>query len=219
MTSKKTVLLLGGSFNPIHEDGHVKMPKFVYDALNSSGVHIDETWLMPAAQNPHKGETGMAEFKHRYEMCKLQADSYGDWLKVTDFEGTVDPPYYSYSVLLRLLKKYPNYQFIWLMGSDNLVTFHKWENWHDILELLPVIVVGRKGSCDASLNSITMERYAHALNEIHDPLDKLPNIRFLGLSNFGGSATDIRNAIFNGKQTPELHTSVRAYIDAHMLYR
>ena len=89
MSTKKTVLLLGGSFNPIHEDGHVKMPKFIYDTLNGSGVKVDEVILMVAAQNPHKDENGMASFKHRHAMCKIQANAYGDWLTVSDFENTI----------------------------------------------------------------------------------------------------------------------------------
>ena len=34
-------------------------------------------------------------------------------------------------------------RFVWLMGADNLATFHNWDRWQDIMHMLPVGVMAR----------------------------------------------------------------------------
>jgi nicotinate-nucleotide adenylyltransferase len=35
--------------------------------------------------------------------------------------------------------------FVWIMGADNLGTFHRWENWREIVRLVPIAVIDRPG--------------------------------------------------------------------------
>ena len=35
--------------------------------------------------------------------------------------------------------------FVWIMGADNLRSFHRWQRWRDIAELVPIVVVDRLG--------------------------------------------------------------------------
>jgi nicotinate-nucleotide adenylyltransferase len=37
-------------------------------------------------------------------------------------------------------------RFVWIMGADNLPTFHHWRNWRRIAELVPIAVVDRGGT-------------------------------------------------------------------------
>ena len=46
----------------------------------------------------------------------------------------------------RLRALYPGVHFVWLMGADNLVQFHKWARWRDILRAVPVGIMARPGS-------------------------------------------------------------------------
>lgn len=68
----KKVLILGGSFNPIHKS-HLGIAKMIYERLNECGATLDEVWLMPAAQNPHKSKDDMADYQHRFAMCQIQS--------------------------------------------------------------------------------------------------------------------------------------------------
>jgi hypothetical protein len=43
-----------------------------------------------------------------------------------------------------LKARYPGVRFVWLMGADNLVQFHRWGRWRDILR------IGRGGGAGAS---------------------------------------------------------------------
>jgi nicotinate-nucleotide adenylyltransferase len=36
-------------------------------------------------------------------------------------------------------------RFVWIMGADNLRSFHRWQNWRDIAAIVPIAVVDRLG--------------------------------------------------------------------------
>src|SRR6185437_8254189 len=35
--------------------------------------------------------------------------------------------------------------FVWIMGADNLRSFHRWQKWRKITELVPIVVIDRLG--------------------------------------------------------------------------
>jgi nicotinate-nucleotide adenylyltransferase len=35
--------------------------------------------------------------------------------------------------------------FVWIMGADNLRSFHRWQRWRGIARLVPIAVVDRLG--------------------------------------------------------------------------
>ena len=39
----------------------------------------------------------------------------------------------------------PGVRFVWIMGADNLRSFHRWQNWRGIADLFPIAVVDRLG--------------------------------------------------------------------------
>jgi nicotinate-nucleotide adenylyltransferase len=48
---------------------------------------------------------------------------------------------------LRALKRrFPQADFVWLMGSDNLVQLPRWRDWQGIFAAMPVAVVARPGT-------------------------------------------------------------------------
>jgi nicotinate-nucleotide adenylyltransferase len=53
-------------------------------------------------------------------------------------------------------------RFVWIMGADNLLSFHGWRGWADILETVPVAVIARPGSLIRSRFAPTALRFAHA---------------------------------------------------------
>jgi len=38
---------------------------------------------------------------------------------------------------------FPHSQFVWMMGTDNALSFHTWNNWEDILEQIPTLSLYR----------------------------------------------------------------------------
>jgi nicotinate-nucleotide adenylyltransferase len=73
---------------------------------------------------------------------------------VTDLEvllgtrATVD-------TLRKLQALYPGVRFVWIMGADNLVQFHRWSRWREIMGRVPVAVMARPGAGLAARLSVT----------------------------------------------------------------
>ena len=52
--------------------------------------------------------------------------------------------------------------FVWIMGADNMVDFHRWERWRDIAAMVPIAVYVRPGSsrrAPASRAATALARY------------------------------------------------------------
>ena len=61
---------------------------------------------------------------------------------VSDLETRVNAQYTLDT--LRILKAhFPGVHFVWLMGADNLSSFHRWKGWVEIMNEVPVAVVSR----------------------------------------------------------------------------
>lgn len=145
--------LFGGSFNPAHE-GHVHVAETALRRLGLDRV----VWLV-SPQNPLKSTQEMAPLALRMASARQAASKAGPAMLVSDFETrantrwTVDT--------LRVLKaRYPGVQFVWLMGSDNLASFHRWRGWTDIMRMMPMAVVARPGSLLDSLTAPAAARFA-----------------------------------------------------------
>mgnify|MGYP002652603652 CR=1 FL=1 len=95
-----------------------------------------------------------------------------------------------------LKRRYPQVQFLWLMGSDNLMQFHRWAAWREIARQVPIVVMARPLYAGASQTAPAMgwlRRWRHK-NPAGWRNWKLPG---LALVNFGldqRSATAIRRA-------------------------
>jgi nicotinate-nucleotide adenylyltransferase len=130
----RTVGLLGGSFNPAHE-GHRHIS---LQAIKSLG--LDAVWWMVSPQNPLKSAKGMAPLAQRVEYARGVARH--PKIHVTDIESRLGTQY-TLDTIKALKTRFPRTTFIWLMGADNLLTFHKWKNWQEIFKALPVCVLDR----------------------------------------------------------------------------
>ena len=52
---------------------------------------------------------------------------------------------YTVDTLRKLVRRYPERRFIWLMGADNLAQLHQWRDWRAIARLMPIAVIARPG--------------------------------------------------------------------------
>jgi nicotinate-nucleotide adenylyltransferase len=136
--------LLGGSFDPAHE-GHAHITR---EALKRIGV--DRVWWLVSPGNPLKprAPAPLAE-----RMARARAVLGGDpRVVVTDLEARLGTRATA-DTLARLRALYPGVSFVWLMGSDNLIQFHRWGRWRQILAMVPVGVLARPGAGVAARTS------------------------------------------------------------------
>lgn len=129
--------LLGGSFNPAHQ-GHR------YVAENAmKRMKLDYVWFLVSPQNPLKSANGMAPLAARLASAR-KITRGNPRLIVSDIETAMASRYTNDTVRV-IRSRFWQAQFFWLMGSDNLEQFHRWQHWQDILEQVPAIVVLRPG--------------------------------------------------------------------------
>ena len=128
--------LLGGSFDPAHE-GHAHITR---EAMKRLG--LDQVWWLVTPGNPLKARqpAPMAD-----RIARGRAVMRHPAVKVTDLEARLGTRF-THETLVRLQAIYPGVRFVWLMGADNLVQFHRWERWRDILRRVPVAVLARPGA-------------------------------------------------------------------------
>ena len=145
--------LFGGSFNPAHE-GHTHVAETAIQRLALDRV----VWLV-SPQNPLKDANGTAPLSQR--MASARAHAPGPSMIVSDFEARVGTRR-TIDTLHVITRRHPGVQFVWLMGSDNLASFHRWRGWTDIARLMPMAVVARPGSLLDSRTAPAARRFAAA---------------------------------------------------------
>jgi nicotinate-nucleotide adenylyltransferase len=145
--------LFGGSFNPPHE-GHLLVAQ---TALKKLG--LDQLWWMVTPGNPLKSLKELAPLEQRIAACEaLSSDPH---IKVTAFEKQLGTSYTA-KTLAKVKERNPHAHFVWIMGADNLQSFHKWQNWRHIAEEFPMAIVDRPGSTLAFLSSKTAQTFQRA---------------------------------------------------------
>lgn len=143
--------LLGGSFDPAHE-GHAHITR---EALKRFG--LDGVWWLVSPGNPLKTR-GPAPLPQRIERARQVMQH--PRVTVTDIEARLGTRY-TYETLCQLIARYPGVQFVWLMGADNLASFHKWDNWREIMGLVPVGVMARPGQRISARLSPAAQLFRH----------------------------------------------------------
>lgn len=128
--------LMGGSFNPPHE-GHVVC---AFTAL--SRLRLDQLWWMVTPGNPLKSGAGLPSLEERMAASRILAPSPA--VKITGFEAEIGSPY-TYATVRYVTRHRPRVHFVWVMGADNLATFHRWQHWREIAMAVPIAVVDRPG--------------------------------------------------------------------------
>ncbi len=145
--------LLGGTFNPPHA-GHMHISEVALKRLG-----LDRLWWLVTPGNPLKTRRDTATFTSR--LVQAQQLARHPRIDVTGFEASRGSAYTA-EMLAFLTRRYPETRFIWVMGADNLVTFHHWRDWREILGLVPVAVIDRPGYRYAARAGIAAQCFAGA---------------------------------------------------------
>ena len=96
--------------------------------------------------------------------------------------------------LRRLQALYPGVRFVWIMGADNLVQFHRWRNWRQIMARVPVAVMASPGAGLAARLSVTARAFRGAQVAAPDLLThrKAPVWAFVNMPLHTASSSVIR---------------------------
>ena len=186
--------LFFGSFNPIHT-GHLIIAEYFVEHTD-----LKEVWFVISPQNPLKDKKTLLADHHRLTLVKIAIEDNPKF-RVSDIEYKMPKPSFTVKTLAYLSEKHPDKKFVLLMGSDNLMTFHKWKNYEQILDYNEIYVYPRLKSADEKL-----------------PLYK--NVKVISAPLIEISSTFIRNSIKQKKDVKYfLPDKVYTYIEEMHFYK
>lgn len=139
--------LLGGSFDPAHE-GHVTITHAAMRAFR-----LDRVWWLVSPGNPLKVH-GPAPIGQRIARARRMLTD--PRIVVTDIEQRLGTRMTA-DTIAALRRAYPGVRFVWLMGSDNLEQFHRWNRWREIANAVPIGVLARPGSRLSARQSVAAQ--------------------------------------------------------------
>lgn len=130
--------IFSGSFDPIHI-GHAMMANYMAQTCG-----LDQLWLMVSRLNPLKRDSSPADDLDRLEMVKFVTER-NPRLRASAFELPLPEPSYTYRTLTLLREKYPEDEFVLIIGSDNWLKFDLWRDHDRIVDEFKIIVYQRPG--------------------------------------------------------------------------
>uniref|UniRef100_UPI002570C1F1 nicotinate (nicotinamide) nucleotide adenylyltransferase n=1 Tax=Faecalibaculum rodentium TaxID=1702221 RepID=UPI002570C1F1 len=117
--TRRRVVLLGGSFDPVHA-GHLAMAHAALDQLEA-----DEVWFIPARQAPLKSRQ-LTPGEHRKAMLEIALKNEPQ-MRVETCELEREGESFTIDTVRYLKKQYPDCDFTFLVGNDQVEQFHKWK--------------------------------------------------------------------------------------------
>lgn len=140
------IAIVGGSFDPIHK-GHLQMG---YQAIES--LEVDQVWFMPAGNTPLK-DRQLTSKEDRLEMVK-RAIADEEKFSVCTIELEREGKSYTLDTLTELKKLYPEDEFYWIIGADQLKQFDKWRGADQLVQLAHFVCMDRDGEFGESVYDI-----------------------------------------------------------------
>ena len=128
--------LLGGSFNPPHR-AHRIISLFAMKRLG-----LDRVWWLVTPGNPLKDTRQLPPLGERAAVARRIAAH--PRIAVSDLEAAIGTRF-TYDTVAWLRRRFPAVRFVWIMGADNLRSFHRWQNWRAIAAMVPIAVIDRLG--------------------------------------------------------------------------
>ena len=151
---KKYIGLLGGSFDPAHK-GHLIISKIAIKELKLKKVY----WVI-TKKNPFKNKTFYSlNERMRYAKKKIKFQKKIKTIYLDDIiksSKIID-------VINFFIKKKKVKNIFFLVGSDNLILFHKWKSWKKIVKLVKLVVFSRKGYDRKGMKSIVAKNFKNRI--------------------------------------------------------
>ena len=151
---KKYIGLLGGSFDPAHK-GHLSISKIAIRKFKLKKIY----WVI-TKKNPFKNKTFYSleeRVKYAKKISKVQKKIQAVYLEnVIKSSRSID-------VINYFIKKKNIKNIYFIIGSDNLIRFHKWKSWKKIIKLVKLIVFSRKGYDRKGMKSIVVKNFKNKI--------------------------------------------------------
>lgn len=171
--------IFGGSFNPPHN-----MHKKIGLELIEKG-YLDKVIYVPTGDKYQKKD--LIDATKRYDMVKFMIED-SENLSVSDYE-IQNKLTYTYQTLSYFNHLYSKDEIYFVCGSDNLLEFDTWNNYHYILDKYKILVMKR------------------GEDKIEEIVSKYPNVIEVNITMSDLSSTKIREWI-KAERIEELGTKM-----------
>lgn len=139
----KTVILYGGAFDPPHYAHLWAAQKALLRKIHYRSA--DELWFLPCYSDAF-GEKKLSPAEDRVNMLDIMVRNnpkYSfrvctDEIEMRNHAGT-------YAVVKEMYRRYPGYEFVYLIGLDQARDISKWRNSRKLRKIIRFMVVKRYG--------------------------------------------------------------------------
>jgi len=146
---KKKIGILGGSFDPAHK-GHLKI-----SIEAKKKVKINKIIWAITKKNPFKSKIHFS-LKKRIALSKKITKKH-NFISIKFYEDKIKSNK-TIDLVNYLKKKYNRSEIFFLMGADNLISFHKWHRWKTISSKCNILVFDRTNYKSKSLKSMAFRK-------------------------------------------------------------
>ncbi len=185
--------VFGGAFDPVH-NGHLVLACECRDQLS-----LDQVWLIPSGQPPHKDADRLAPAKSRVDMLEL-ATAGDPGLVVSRIEIDREGTSFTVETLEEISAAQPDSELFLLLGADSVEDLRNWPRPERIAELATLVSVNRA------------ERRGQ-----HDvPCEDAVTVSMPGIDI---CSTDLRHRLTSGRSVRHLvPRAVEQYLLEHQVY-
>ena len=153
-TQTKYIGLLGGSFDPAHK-GHLSISKIAIKKLKLKKIY----WVV-TKKNPFKDAT-LYSLDERIKYAKKITKSQKK-IKIIYLDNILKSSR-AIDVINYFVKKKKIYNIFFIIGSDNLIRFHRWKSWKKIVKLVKLLVFSRRGYDRKGMKSLVAKNFKNRI--------------------------------------------------------
>jgi nicotinate-nucleotide adenylyltransferase len=143
---------MGGTFDPVH-NGHLAAARQLREVAD-----LDQVWLVPNAQPPHRSDPPLAPAEDRMRMVELAVEDQPGLLasRVEVDRGNIS---YTIDTVRELARRFPGQRFELLLGSDAALQIRSWHEASALLAETNFVIFNRP---ETSLAPQTMHELGFA---------------------------------------------------------
>jgi nicotinate-nucleotide adenylyltransferase len=145
---------LGGSFDPVHK-GHLGISKIAIRKFKLKKIY----WVV-TKKNPFKNKT-FYSLNERVNLAKKISRTQKK-IQTIHLENIIKSSR-TIDMVNYFIRKKNIKNIYFIIGSDNLIRFHKWKSWKKIVKLVKLIVFSRRGYDRKGMKSTVVKNFKNKI--------------------------------------------------------